>query len=557
MDWTSWSRTWSTKSTTTTCRKPLRLRWSLKNSRWKRMYLLLRADQRPKQNHEDVLLLAHLQELYLSVKDFWADIEPGTYSNIAFPVSKRLTTLLRHDHLPRKEDGAIEFWRFKDCLRNEFENSQHWSGEMWKSKMSGGGGIKKWFQYCTDSSGQEILYLRALQGHSKRNPIDPSLQDNVLIPENFFEYIYLFGCSIKLHSITNSGLIPGGQNLGKETQTVFFTVVNLMNKEHKDQYNIDLDAPRLAWYKQKTWKKHQDTVSWVDKKLAQRKGLKFYQTRSNAIILYDTLPAYCIPKVVVMESGEIIYEKVYMSPHSQRIQPKSKTQLSRKGRPVSEKPSGSFTQEIGKDVLFGRESTKNSRTGRLVDGPPSSQSCVPVCVELDKNEDADENVDADQTRTEGPVSGQSSFTQLEEIDIAFRVPRLSHAVVKEAENFRVRELVKKIELHPHREALQADLQQNNVYNPFSNYSKAMIREMGNVELFKLFETIPTVQCSQCLLYWNQGVIYCTCGHFLVESESRRKFNKLRLDAPSRTAWSRRGVSMVLDTAKLKNRKSTI
>ena len=35
----------------------------------KRMYLLLRADQRLKQNHEDVLLPAHLQELYLSAKD--------------------------------------------------------------------------------------------------------------------------------------------------------------------------------------------------------------------------------------------------------------------------------------------------------------------------------------------------------------------------------------------------------------------------------------------------------------------------------------------------------
>ena len=88
---------------------------------------------------------------------------------------------------------------------------------------------------------------------------------------------------------------------------------------------------------------------------------------------------------------------------------------------------------------------------------------------------------------------------LEERDIDFRVPGLSHAVVKEAENFRVQELVKKIESHPHREALQADLQQNNVYNPFSNNSKAMIREMGDVELFELCETIPKVQCSQCLL----------------------------------------------------------
>ena len=113
---------------------------------------------------------------------------------------------------------------------------------------------------------------------------------------------------------------------------------------------------------------------------------------------------------------------------------------------------------------------------------------------------------------------------MEEHDIDFRVPGLSHAVVKEAEHLRVQELVKKIESHLHREALQADLQQNNVYNKFSNNSKAMIRELGNVELFELCETIPKVQCSQCLLHWNQGVIYCTCGQFLVESELRRKLN---------------------------------
>ena len=93
------------------------------------------------------------------------------------------------------------------------------------------------------------------------------------------------------------------------------------------------------------------------------------------------------------------------------------------------------------------------------------QSCVPVSIErLDKDKDADENVDAHQTRTGRPVSGQS-FTQLEEIDFHFRVPGLSHAVVEEAETFRVQELVKKIDRHPHREALQAVLQQNNVCNP--------------------------------------------------------------------------------------------
>ena len=56
---------------------------------------------------------------------------------------------------------------------------------------------------------------------------------------------------------------------------------------------------------------------------------------------------------------------------------------------------------------------------------------------------------------------------VDEKDIDFRVSGLPHAVVKQAENYRIRELVKKIENHPHRQALQDDLQQNNAYNPFS------------------------------------------------------------------------------------------
>ena len=102
----------------------------------------------------------------------WTDVEPDTCSLIAHPVSKQLSTLLRHGHLLREEDGAIEFWRSKDYLRTEFEYTQCWSDEMWKSKMAGGGGNKKRFQYCTGPSGQEILDLRAIERHSGRNPID-------------------------------------------------------------------------------------------------------------------------------------------------------------------------------------------------------------------------------------------------------------------------------------------------------------------------------------------------------------------------------------------------
>ena len=113
-------------------------------------------------------------------------------------MSKRLSALLRHGDLPREEDGAIELWRLKDCLGYEFENSRHWSDEMWKSRMAGGGGHNTRFQYCTDLPGQEILYLRALQGHSGRTPIDPSPQDKVVIPDGFFKYISHVGCAINI-----------------------------------------------------------------------------------------------------------------------------------------------------------------------------------------------------------------------------------------------------------------------------------------------------------------------------------------------------------------------
>ena len=48
------------------------------------------------------------------------DIEPQDHSPIAYPVSKELSTSLRHGHLPREEDGAIQFWRLQDYLRNDF-----------------------------------------------------------------------------------------------------------------------------------------------------------------------------------------------------------------------------------------------------------------------------------------------------------------------------------------------------------------------------------------------------------------------------------------------------
>ena len=164
---------------------------------------------------------------------------------------------------------------------------------------------KRGYQYCTDVSGT-IVYFRALQGHSGRNLIDPLLQDNVVIQRGFSQHIYHIGCAFDLHSVINSGLIPRGQTSSKR-QTVFFLPIDPRDKEHQDPEKIDLNVPRHAHYLHNAWKKHLDVENWVDVDLAIRKGLTFYQTRSNAIILQGTLPAHCIPKVVRLKTGEMLF----------------------------------------------------------------------------------------------------------------------------------------------------------------------------------------------------------------------------------------------------------
>ena len=48
----------------------------------------------------------------------------------------------------------------------------------------------------------------------------------------------------------------------------------------------------------------------------------------------------------------------------------------------------------------------------------------------------------------------------------------------------------------------------------------MIREVGNIELCELLDTEPKTQCKVCLSYWDIGIVYCTCGYFLLIKKGR-------------------------------------
>ena len=60
--------------------------------------------------------------------------------------------------------------------------------------LAKGRGAMKRFQHSVNpNSSNPLLYLRAIQGHSGESAFDPALQDNILIPKGFTEYLYHVG----------------------------------------------------------------------------------------------------------------------------------------------------------------------------------------------------------------------------------------------------------------------------------------------------------------------------------------------------------------------------
>ena len=53
----------------------------------------------------------------------------------------------------------------------------------------------------------------------------------------------------------------------------------------------------------------QNTLFRCNLKLAQPRGLQLCQTRSNAVILYDTLPAEFIEKAICMKTKDQLYQR--------------------------------------------------------------------------------------------------------------------------------------------------------------------------------------------------------------------------------------------------------
>ena len=143
----------------------------------------------------------------------WIDVEPGTFDHQCLEVSKLMIRLLPHDDsVNREDDGAVKLQELTTIFRSSIDSCSYWSIRTWPSFLRRGGGPKKIFQYCVDPKlPDKFLYLRAIQGHSGGTQVDPTLQDDVLLPDDFVEHIHHVGSSYDLHSIIQSGFFWVGK----------------------------------------------------------------------------------------------------------------------------------------------------------------------------------------------------------------------------------------------------------------------------------------------------------------------------------------------------------
>ena len=154
----------------------------------------------------------------------------------------------------------------------------------------------------------------------------------------------------------------------------------------------------------------------------------------------------------------------------------------------SKRSKRSIQFSADRNTFFSEEFAKHDRTVKPVVCPRPRASQTRFSHDSTNFNVEDET---NHDRTERPVvcrDANHEQSMSNEVDIDFTVPGLPHFVVKEAENYRVRELVKKIENHRHRRSLQRDLQQNKAHNPFSTTATKMIEMKKSVSKWTILRT---------------------------------------------------------------------
>ena len=222
------------------------------------------------------------------------------------------------------------------------------------------------------------------------------------------------------------------------------------------------------------------------------------------------------------------------------------------GSTVEHRPVGKLVQQsLGETVhLDSPKPTQSPKTNRDSTGQPVAQDVVvgalqeepsssdstgqPVAKEEQHVQTHDSSGQPESEETQHIVQRHENREHRETVDqfnlatndahIDFSVSGIPEETVKRSETMSILNLIRKITRHPQQEAVQNDLDKKQSFNAFSDESKKAIKESGNIEISEIVNTEPKLQCKFCLDHCNPGIIYCVCGHLMVEdSGEHRKY----------------------------------
>ena len=119
----------------------------------------------------------------------------------------------------------------------------------------------------------------------------------------------------------------------------------------------------------------------------------------------------------------------------------------------------------------------------------------------------------------------------DDVNVDFSVSGIAEETVKHSEKLNILQLIRRITSHPQKQAVQKDLDQEQSFNAFSDESKKVIKESGNIEISEIINAEPKWQCKSCLTHCNPGIIYCACGRLMTtDSSENRKYISSTLDS---------------------------
>ena len=122
----------------------------------------------------------------------------------------------------------------------------------------------------------------------------------------------------------------------------------------------------------------------------------------------------------------------------------------------------------------------------------------------------------------------------------YRIPGVLLSAVEQQDTRRedkVKQVLKKFENHPNKESFIQDFKQTKEINEFSKESQGLIPDMSNAEIFELCETSSKQQCLDCNLYWEAGIVYCSCGRcFRISRNERGRQEQQRCSVDTRLCY---------------------